>query len=48
VRPDCTSIGVGFEEQVVDALPTEAHDIALDLVVTESGLVDPRRHVGSV
>jgi 5-formyltetrahydrofolate cyclo-ligase len=47
VRPDCTSIGVGFDPQVVGALPTEAHDISLDLIVTESGAVDPRRPIDS-
>jgi len=47
VRPDCTLIGVGFDPQLVDALPTEAHDISLDIIVTESGAVDPRRPSGS-
>lgn len=28
-------VGVGFECQLVDALPLEAHDIALDVIVTE-------------
>jgi 5-formyltetrahydrofolate cyclo-ligase len=28
------TVGVGFHEQLVDDLPTEAHDIALDHVVT--------------
>jgi 5-formyltetrahydrofolate cyclo-ligase family len=37
VRPECRTIGVGFVEQVVDALPVEVHDIRLDHVVTESG-----------
>jgi 5-formyltetrahydrofolate cyclo-ligase len=48
VRPDCTSIGVGFDAQVVDMLPTEPHDVALDGVVTESGVLVPRRPIGSV
>ncbi|HEX4984148.1 MAG TPA: 5-formyltetrahydrofolate cyclo-ligase [Ilumatobacteraceae bacterium] len=47
VRPDCTSIGVGFDPQVVDELPTEAHDIRLDTIVTESGVAVPRRSNGS-
>ena len=38
-RADCLKIGVGFEVQVVDELPTEAHDVTLDLVVTEAGVV---------
>lgn len=35
VDSNCTTIGVGFEIQIVDALPTEAHDITLDAIVTE-------------
>ena len=47
VRPDCTSIGVGFDPQVVDALPTEPHDIRLHGIVTESGAMVMRRPIGS-
>jgi len=39
VREDCTSIGVCFAEQIVDALPIEAHDVAMDHVVTDRGVV---------
>jgi len=39
IRPDCTTIGVCFAEQVVDALPVEAHDVVLDQVVTDRGLL---------
>jgi 5-formyltetrahydrofolate cyclo-ligase len=38
VRSDCVSIGVCFAEQLVDALPLEPHDVAVDHVVTELGL----------
>ena len=38
VRADCTTIGVGFDLQLVDALPVEPHDVPLDHVVTESGV----------
>ncbi len=38
VRPDCVTIGVGFEPQLVDRLPVEPHDVRLDLVVTDAGL----------
>ncbi|NND76099.1 MAG: hypothetical protein HKN44_13935 [Ilumatobacter sp.] len=34
-RIDCTSIGVCFRPQLVDTVPTEAHDIAVDVVVTD-------------
>ena len=39
VRPDCTSIGVCFAEQIVDTLPVEAHDVVMDHVVTDRGVV---------
>jgi 5-formyltetrahydrofolate cyclo-ligase len=29
------AVGVGFREQVVDSLPTEDHDVVLDIVVTD-------------
>jgi 5-formyltetrahydrofolate cyclo-ligase len=35
VSDDCTTIGVGFAEQIVAVLPTETHDVQLDLVVTD-------------
>jgi 5-formyltetrahydrofolate cyclo-ligase len=38
VRPDCESVGVCFVEQLVDSLPVEAHDVAVDHVVTELGI----------
>jgi 5-formyltetrahydrofolate cyclo-ligase len=36
-RPDCTTIGVGFEPQLVDHLPVEPHDVRLDMVITDAG-----------
>ena len=42
VRDDCTTIGVGFDVQLVDELPLEPHDVALDCVVTESGRASSR------
>lgn len=36
VRPDCTSIGVCFAEQIVETIPTEIHDRRLDLIVTDA------------
>ena len=35
------SIGIAFDTQRIDAVPIEAHDVALDMVVTESGVVRP-------
>lgn len=37
--PGCTTIGVGFDMQLVDSVPTEPHDVALDYVVTDLRLV---------
>ena len=34
LRGDCPRIGLAFDEQMMDALPVEPHDAALDLVVT--------------
>ena len=34
-RADCVAIGVGFHEQLLESLPTERHDVVLDLVVTD-------------
>jgi 5-formyltetrahydrofolate cyclo-ligase len=36
-RAECTTIGVGFDLQLVERLPVERHDVVLDHVVTESG-----------
>ncbi len=37
----CSTIGVCFAEQLLDELPIEPHDIAVDLVVTDRGVVHP-------
>ena len=39
VRADCTTIGVCFAEQILDTLPVEAHDVTMDHIVTERGIV---------
>jgi 5-formyltetrahydrofolate cyclo-ligase len=36
LRPGCVTVGAGFAEQLVDDLPTEPHDVRLDLVVTDA------------
>ncbi len=35
VRPDCTTIGVGFAPQLVESLPVEPHDVRLTHVITD-------------
>jgi len=37
IRHDCLTIGVCFPEQLLADVPTEAHDITLDIVVTDEG-----------
>jgi 5-formyltetrahydrofolate cyclo-ligase len=39
VRSDCTTVGVCFAEQVLDVLPVEAHDVSVDHVVTDHGVL---------
>jgi 5-formyltetrahydrofolate cyclo-ligase len=34
LRNDCLRIGLAYDEQVVELLPTEEHDVEMDLVVT--------------
>ncbi len=41
LRPDAARVGVAFDEQVVDRVPTEPHDSPLDVVVTPSRLLLP-------
>ena len=33
-------IGVCFEEQIIPALPTEAHDVQVDFVVTDKKIIE--------
>ncbi len=42
---DGYAVGVAFAAQEVEALPHEAHDIPLDLIVTERELIAPRQGV---
>lgn len=41
LRPGTFVVGVAFDGQLVDAVPVEAHDAAVDAVVTESGIIRP-------
>jgi len=40
LRPDARRIGIGFDLQVVDRVPREAHDLCVDLIVTESRAIE--------
>ena len=37
----CLAIGYGFAAQQVATVPTGPHDVALDLIVTEAGVIRP-------
>lgn len=39
VADRCTTVGVGFAPQLVGELPVEAHDVTLDVVVTDAAVV---------
>ena len=32
-------VGLAFSEQMLDELPTEAHDVPLDLIITDQSLI---------
>ncbi|MDE6668296.1 MAG: 5-formyltetrahydrofolate cyclo-ligase, partial [Muribaculaceae bacterium] len=34
-----TKIGVGYEFQLMDEIPTEEHDVPMDIVITQSGTI---------
>lgn len=34
-------VGLAFHEQVIEAVPSEAHDVALDLIITDQTLIYP-------
>lgn len=39
----CTKIGVAFSCQIVDKVPHEVHDMAMDLIVTEKEIIRPQK-----
>lgn len=40
MKPHHKKIGVCFDFQVVDILPTEVHDVGLDMLITESRIIN--------
>ncbi|MGK0168995.1 MAG: 5-formyltetrahydrofolate cyclo-ligase [Gammaproteobacteria bacterium] len=40
--PHTICVGLCFAEQVVDVVPTQAHDIAMDFIVTDRELIAPK------
>ena len=41
LRPDCLTVGVGFDIQLRPELPTERHDVGVQCVVTETRTLRP-------
>lgn len=39
LRPDCVTVGIAYDLQIVDRIPAEAHDIPVDKVVTEHRVI---------
>ncbi len=39
LRPDCARIGLAFDEQLLALVPAESHDVAMDLVVTQTRVI---------
>jgi len=39
IKPTTKKIGVAFDVQVVDSLPVDKHDIALDYIFTEKKVI---------
>ncbi|MGH8896399.1 MAG: 5-formyltetrahydrofolate cyclo-ligase [Egibacteraceae bacterium] len=44
LRPETPVVGVAFEIQIIDAVPTTTHDRAVDVVVTEAAVYRGARH----
>lgn len=40
-------IGLAYDFQIVDMLPKEAHDLAMDLVITEAGVISDKQSFSS-
>jgi len=40
-RPEAVRAGIGFDFQVVEAVPAEAHDVQLSMVIVESRVILP-------
>lgn len=38
-KPECTKIAITFTKQIVEQIPTEEHDIPIEKILTEEGLI---------
>jgi 5-formyltetrahydrofolate cyclo-ligase len=41
LRPNCLRIGLAFDEQILSEIPAEEHDVAVDMVVTQTRVIRP-------
>jgi 5-formyltetrahydrofolate cyclo-ligase len=41
MRPECVRVGIAFDEQVLEHIPTEDHDECVDIVVTPARIIRP-------
>lgn len=41
LRPDCMKCAVAFDIQILDSVPTEEHDLPVDMIITETGIRHP-------
>ena len=41
--PQCVTVALAFDYQVVDAVPVQPHDVAIDFIITESQTIDCRK-----
>ncbi|MGI6031964.1 MAG: 5-formyltetrahydrofolate cyclo-ligase [Coriobacteriales bacterium] len=42
IRRDCLTIGIAFDEQVLDSIPNDIHDCRVDYIVTPTRLITAR------
>ena len=41
--PKAVKIGLAFDFQIVDKIPLETHDVPVDFIVTEKGIIECKR-----
>jgi len=44
LRANCFKVGLAYDFQIVDLMPVEAHDIKLDMIITENQFIGERQY----
>jgi len=44
-HPDALRIGVAYQKQIIDRVPTEAWDVPVDRIITEEGVIQCRPYI---